>query len=229
MPRFRIPESELPDFKKIYQASDEWFGGLLEGFRKIPVGSLPSTITRGLSKEIPGPLDELQGIVGMLFGVMSGWERYPQYSAGDLARDLAQDFARQEEVDASKDSEKLSVLARRLETLLRVDNLRVTVKAINLYRDFGKTFESASVATDIRPVFGVDGKLNILGGLVVHTMRIDFGEEDQSKRIYMSLDSEDLKDLRDVVDRALEKEKSIRTDFERRGLGFIDIVGGPNE
>ena len=106
------------------------------------------------------------------------------------------------------------LLTERLKRLTKVECLAVIAKGNVLLRANGQNFLSASIVSELRPVFLGDD-LKISAGLVLHQLAIRASHNGRSETTYFALDSEDLVSLREAVTRAIDKERSLR-DFANR-------------
>jgi hypothetical protein len=79
----------------------------------------------------------------------------------------------------------------------------------------------ARILTDIRPVFGATDDPPI-AAVVVHTLRLSFFEDNESKEFFISLDAEDLRTLRDQLDRASSKAESLKEVIDKTGIDYVD-------
>lgn len=79
------------------------------------------------------------------------------------------------------------------------------------------------VLTDLRPVFGKNEEP--AAGVIVHTMKIKYheGAYGPLKEFFVALNSEDIEELRDILDRATRKEESLRRLATEAGLRCLDL------
>ena len=89
-------------------------------------------------------------------------------------------------------------------------SLGIAVRGESLLLDQDKTFTEARVLTDFRPLFGEDIEIPPDAGVIVHKLRINYYHAGQEESFWVALDSSDLEKLQSIVDRALQKEASLR-------------------
>lgn len=100
---------------------------------------------------------------------------------------------------------------RHLSDLLTADVFSIGAKARALMQEHERTFCRARILTDIRPVFGPEVRESPKAVVVVHTLRISYHEGLELKDFYVALDSDDIETLRELLDRANSKAKSLES------------------
>lgn len=125
-------------------------------------------------------------------------EQFVEELAGDIVETLDE-----HEVDVSLFKVKFPHILRCEETL------GVAVKGVSLLYDEEKVLSSAKIVSDIRPIFLSDPTQDPPSVLIVHSLRLQFLENNRESEIYMALDASDLKELKNVIDRAMAKEKTL--------------------
>jgi hypothetical protein len=58
--------------------------------------------------------------------------------------------------------------------------------------------------------------------VIVHNLRIHYGQDSEHKDFYVSLDTSDIADIREALDRADAKAKSLEGILKRSGVSFLD-------
>jgi hypothetical protein len=102
------------------------------------------------------------------------------------------------------------------------DSLGVTAGATSIMVELEHVWQSARILTDLRPVFGPDLR-EPKADVLIHNLRISYREGAHSNEFFVGLDSNDLRMLRDVVERALQKESSLRSRAEKNGTRCLII------
>jgi hypothetical protein len=91
-----------------------------------------------------------------------------------------------------------------------LDKVRISARALTLFYDTSRHAHDVRILTDARPVFSNRAADDPEGFVIMHTLRFDYYEDNQSRDWYISLDFEDLQDLKKAVDRAIEKQGSLQ-------------------
>ena len=113
--------------------------------------------------------------------------------------------------------------AEKLRTLLSSDAFAIVAKAYDLATE-ERTFCSARILTDLRPVFGSRVEDGPQAMVVMHTLKLTYHEgSKQHEQFFVALDADDVRNLRKQLDRAEAKAESLRSsvkDVRLFGLPF---------
>lgn len=99
----------------------------------------------------------------------------------------------------------------RLAHCLHASALEVAGKARNLVYEHENVLQDARIMTDIRAVFGESTEEPPKGAMIVHTLKLSFLNDNQLKEIFVALDRDDVTLLREALERAESKAKSLRS------------------
>ena len=166
-----------------------------------------------LSKEVVAPW--LRMLVSMYLGAADSHATFAD-EVCTLARDLIGDATARDAVD-------WSAFKADLEALLACDqSLGVTAKAASVRSEYGAIYCRARILTDLRPIFGPDPALAPLAAVIVHTLRITYHDGDSHKDFYVALDAGDLRQIRELAERADRKEASLRAEIARTQMRYLE-------
>jgi len=104
---------------------------------------------------------------------------------------------------------------------LSIDAIGTIAKADFLQREQYNLFFDARIYTDIRPIFSIDTTKNPENAVIYHNLKIIFGHETTTKDIFISLNPGDLIRLKNVIDRAINKEALLKKLFKNKNLTII--------
>jgi hypothetical protein len=204
-----VPDEHVPEFLKILRLSDASSDRLIEVLEAAPITPESEEVTArvgdGISEVAHG---DLYDIIDTLYGLY--WSRaFADVSSEKFLGDLMMDVERlmEQNADVVGDADKIR---RRLERLLDIGPLNTLHKAIRLQRNGERLYCEAKILSDIRPVFGEETAAKPVGAVVTHTLKLSYHEEGEHKSIFLVLDQQDLKALRDVIERANAKDISLR-------------------
>jgi len=219
MPFLNIPDTQKQGFKYFIDLKNNIRLQLIKEIKKTKIGLSPDKLARELSKKISIEKSNLDAIIILISSLFSAKE-YLGISV-DLFTDGIIEALERTDDEKLKPSKNLK---KQLIELLRTkDSFYFTFKAINLAEEREKLLYNTNILTDIRPVFGEGHDYKIKCSLIIHNLKIEFLEHSERKEIYLALDSEDLKKLKDNLTRAEEKEKAIREQFKTSNVSFLDI------
>lgn len=148
----------------------------------------------------------------------------------ETSDEMAQDVVRAVIGARLEGFEEGSALATRLESHLRrllssESALEPLAKAEDLLYTYPRLLQSARVLTDVRPVFSSSGTPKAVASVVAHTLVMDTNEGGTVKQqqMFVSMDIRDLRKLREVIDRAIAKDESIRDTLKDTQLAAIRL------
>jgi hypothetical protein len=141
-----------------------------------------------------------------------------EMDAGELARDLS------ESIDLEFDSEQRKGLRERLTPLLKSEALRSTANAVDLLTQNRLNYASSRSFSDVRPVFDDDVHTVPTGAVIVETLQLRTWSKDGSTDIlHIAMDESDLREIRDVLDRALEKTETLKTLLRSQQITYFQL------
>ncbi len=137
------------------------------------------------------------------------------------AKELAKAVAYQDSLDITTSTRE--VLTERLFRLLQIRSVAKVAKAFDMLFEHERVFHGARVITDIRPVFPDDVSEGADGAVLLHTLKLDLHVASGSSELYVALDSRDLQRLKQVLQRALEKDRELRKFLAAAGLALLEV------
>jgi hypothetical protein len=113
----------------------------------------------------------------------------------------------------------------KLVTLLGAEVFGIVSKAWDLRTDDERVFCHARILTDLRPVFGQTIEEGPMAMVVVHLLKLAFHRGfEKHQEFYVSLDGDDLKTLRAVIDRAEAKARTLKSSIKD-----VRLFGAPKQ
>jgi hypothetical protein len=130
----------------------------------------------------------------------------------EIAKNLCESF--NEQSQKKSEPEKLVALENNLlEIFKSYKNLGLSLKARELLTENENNFRDSRIISDLRLVFDEDLINKNRYGVIIHKLHINYRNEGMPKDIYLSLDLQDLKQLKEEVERALQKHSIINNDY----------------
>lgn len=101
---------------------------------------------------------------------------------------------------------------QKLTVLLNSDMFAISAKLSDLRTENERIFCHARILTDLRPVFGKDVNDGVVAMLLTHNLKISFHAAGRKgdHEIFVSMDTEDLEELRKTIERAQTKAKKVK-------------------
>ena len=217
----RIPERFRGGLLRLAKLPDATYEEILAALNRAPTSFTTNReLVVWIGSEIPDiPASDLRMIVESLtslYRLRVRSERPAPRVAADIAASV-----REFEPSAGPAFEK------RLANLLPLPVLNVaSVKAKELRAEGERTFCDAKILTDVRPVFGDGDDTSVTASIIVHTLKLGFhvsGPASESHReLLISLDSKDISGLKKVLERAEDKEKSLKQLLNTANIRLIE-------
>ncbi len=164
-------------------------------------------------------------IVWLLAGVYAAHERIDS-DLDDFIGDLCKaaqshDDKYLEEVDDWPRTEK------RLHEILSLHrSLGLSAKAFDVIRETERLYCRARILTDVRPVFLADDPADAAASVVMHSLRLAYhaGPTRKVEHFFVSIETDDLKDLNRVIERALVKDETMRSISDKAGMPSLNYT-----
>jgi hypothetical protein len=224
MPEIRIPKSGQTAFRELLQLDETQFDALINAITKTPPAASPDVFSHHVADNV-STIERavVERIVDELFSLNFARENWG-VSEAEFAKIAAAAAAAQASKKSSISDDQKNLLAARLARLLEIKaSLNVTSKALDILTDAERVFYSAKILTDVRPVFDDEGN-KIEGAVIMHNLRIHFGQDNDHRDFFVALDTNDIKELRVVLDRADKKAKSLEELLNRAKISYLDIT-----
>lgn len=206
-PKFRVPKGQEPVLHRLISLDDD----VWRPFVSALGGTRPSLVLEDFAGEVSGKTQlsrteasELVSVLAVLYTVRErlGDAFYP-------ALREALNAATIESLHLNED--RWLSFKGRLNTVLSLDHsLGVTAKALEIRAENQHTYCHSRVITDVRPVFAAKPGSSPLAVMPIHTLKLAFHEGSQVRDCFVVMDRKDVEELKRMLERALEKEQSLR-------------------
>jgi hypothetical protein len=219
MPILNIPDEALTDLKKIAGLDDVLFDSFMRAVKEAGPCLRPSQLISKVQEKLKFPDDgDLRSILNTVFNIWS-IRASSESSSKELAEVVSKSAAERKPADF--DLEKRARLQHRLTVLLDCEiPLGVTVKALDVMTAHEHTFCRARILSDIRPVFV--GTLEAsAAGVIIHNLQIRFHEGRRHGDFYVALDTDDLVQLKNVIERAERKAVALQTMLNKATVPYL--------
>jgi len=215
MARLRIPPSHREPLQILAGLDSEKRFALLDCIEEHDAALAAGGKETSLSEAAGVGPEEATDILYMLLGI------YESHASKTLtASDLVDTIGSDKKLSSAiVDQDKLETFFDRLFTL--DSSLGLLSKAYRLRRRQANTLCTSEIFTDLRPAFS-DPDEQPTAALIMHTLRIVYHEGQEVQEIFIGLKRSDLKDLSQVVERALRKDESLRKFTTRTDLTLLE-------
>jgi len=223
MDRLRIPAPFLIGFKRLAELESSKIEEISQFLRTVPIGTGRNTF----KETFYGNFDDLQetGVAETIFSIASVHHYYEGQYVSDtaLSQMLVESYKDQQK--QVEDTQVLEKLETTLQTILAsLSTLYYSFKAFDLLSEDKSVFVAAHIVSDIRLIFNKnDISQTTRQSVIVHRLKINATENAKDSEYFFSLDTNDLKKLKEQIERAEKKEKLIRDQY-RDAIEFITIT-----
>jgi hypothetical protein len=202
----RLPEGLRKSLLQIAAASDEAVDELYRRLsdldKELEAEMIPDRAAENLSLWVKG---DAKSVVTALVGLCS-FRSQASKAVDEILNDVLSNLKKPPEEGQSEElvlkPEAELKLRERLQRFLTLESFLVTAKALGVLTDHQRAFLSCRVLSDIRPVFTDDARRGPAAAVIVHSLRIEYYENDERKYSYFALDTKDLQTLLEVLNRA---------------------------
>lgn len=220
--RLQIPEYYHKGISSFVSLDEDTYSSLEKSLEQ----SVPSLSRTGLvahlAQKVPIDKDSLEAIVQFLLSL------YPARPARevdipDFVADVVRAIQATKKPELEPKEKDWEGLKTRLGRLLSLEqSLGVTSKAFGVMSEHGHVFLRARLITDIRPVFlsGVIQEPN--AAVIIHNLKIEYRKNNETIEFFVALDSDDVLELRNSLDRADEKARVLKDILKTTAMQYLE-------
>jgi hypothetical protein len=219
MTTYIIPKVYIPGFENIAKLDDDELRLFAKIISDMEVGENPENIVINASNKLPSfSEDAIRDMVRSLVSLVDIFE-----TAGRDIEIFTTGFAESYILSNPKASrEDVVVIKKNLSSLLeKYDSIRITSKIRDVIFENQNNLKHTRIVSDIRLVFDENLENEKKYSVVVHSLKLEYTSGEESKEFFVAMDLSDLKKMKDVLERAIEKDRIIREN--KYVLNFIDI------
>jgi hypothetical protein len=225
MASLSIPEPIQIGLTKIAILSDESFQELISALEHIPLKIRQHRIfddwplnLQTLSEQDAKNIRD--ALIPLYIGLVSGKAQLSTY-VDDITDSLRQGRSGDE---WAQSDEVTQGLKERLTQLLSIDSLQLVAKAHDVLLEHAQTFASARIISDIRPVFRDTVEETPRAAVIVHMLNLAYRDPAGRQEFVVALDTKDIQDLMDVLERAKKKTESLSRMMASTNMTYIEVV-----
>lgn len=199
-----IPERYEYGFKRLSSLGEKQFNDLKEGLNLTALTSSLSALAEKIAEIKKLKVDDLLEIFRSVGSLL------PLLEKKEVIEEIIEDIAK---VGFEKKIVKDKVVfAERLRFLFNSTQIYHASKANELSSEYKNIYLTSRITSDIRVVFSDDIEQAPKGAMITHNLHIHYraDHEGDHKDIYIALESDDIKTLKDALIRAEIKEKNLQ-------------------
>jgi hypothetical protein len=214
--RITIPQRNRAGLSKLLALSAGAFGDFVHALEAQPPGlGLPIDAPEAINlPEIPETdIDQIVTAIVSLSVVR--WSR--DIHVDSFVSDVADAIATFNPAGSSEETKQ------RLRTILQIESLLISSKAITVFTDYQRTLHASKVLTDLRYVFRSDPDDEPYGAVIAHLLRLTYHEDTEHKEFFVAMDDGDLRRFKDVIERAEKKARTLRRKLDTEHTAYLGI------
>jgi len=210
----QLPEPLLRGLRDIAALSEDDFVVFLEALKSIPTEIRQHRVFPDVL--IPGRADNGESMKGAAFALALG-RAQRRASIAETAAGLKQTVT-------GLNPEQLGVLEQRATAILDIESLDLIARSHYVLLEHSRTYSSARIISDIRAVFGDEVNVQPDGAVIVHMLNVIYNSAGRRENISLALDEKDIDLLMAVLERAREKNKTLKQTIEKSGLKYVKVT-----
>ena len=218
----RVPDLYLAGLTALLKLDDTNAEALARALDNPPQTLNRAAIANAIEPKLSGiKNDELIEIISVLIS-MSSIIEVLETDPDEFVDDVLTELRSKQPHLGLEDDAALERSSARLSTLLKHPGLTNVAAAKSLLRDCQNAFCRGRILTDVRPIFGDGPDAPPTAAVIVHTMRISYHMKDELRDFYLTLDSSELDELKQLIVRAESKQRALETTLKSATLPYID-------
>lgn len=222
MVKIRIPDQIKPGLQNLIDIKKNDFDKLIDIIQSAPAELDIDILLTHFKKNLEGINEqEIKDLLKTFISLFTFFETSNK-TVTELTIDLISAIISDQNLPDFSD-EELSLLEDRLRALLEVNSpFKLATKAVKLLRDNERIYLDASVITDIRPVITKKHEINLTGALILHTLKIEYQDINGTQEFYVTLDNQDVQNLRKKLEESEEEINSIKKVISQANIIHLD-------
>ena len=230
MAMITIPTTQHRAVQRLFGLSPERMSRFIESIQvALPTSSFRA-LARQLQRKMSAPINSLNPILQMI-SALGALVEDEDLTAEEIATELI--AASQEDgIDAEPPDKDWNRLKRDLARLFDVAApIIVTGRAASLISEHEHVFcaDNSRIISDVRPIFPAGDILKPVGAVIVHMLKLAYHQDKDTKEFFVALDTEDVRLLRDLLDRAIAKEVRINEALESSAISLVGDEAGVDQ
>lgn len=219
-----VPPQQVAHIQKLLELSDDKIEEFLDALAKAGPQFNLADLSHEVADRLNLPAELVGGVVGVLGSLYLTKDRPSTPLETFIDQDVAAALKNAPTFSPENADAQWKRLRRFLVAALSLENTVGTAsKAGYVLTQHERIFVSAQILTDVRPIFHSNVSENPESAVIVHMLRVtQRSNHRQREDQFFALDSNDVRDLRVVIDRALQKEKTLKSLMKDSGVTILN-------
>ena len=226
----KVPELHVPPVKEFLKLSPSKVDELLNALGAAGPVFNTFDLADEIAQKVDVPKRLLSGILSVVAGLYLTRDRegtpIEQFVDQDVLRALAaaQVFEGKEAIESDWPKLRKFIAG----ALAQHRSVGTASKTGHILTQHERIFDDARILTDMRPIFHADVGDVPDAAVIIHMLRLTQRTPRPNQRyedIFIAMDSNDIRALRETIDRAIAKEETIKTAMNKADIKCIDPKG----
>jgi hypothetical protein len=221
---FKVPPQDVARLREFLKLSDQQVSRLLTAISNAPpVFNYDDLAKKVFASDSEISFELTQGMILVLLSLYRTADKRGLPMESFLEQDALQSFSEARVFSADgKDREWDRLRSFLLAALSQERSIGTAAKAGPVLTDHDHIFAGARILTDLRPIYHLRVTENPSAATVVHMLRITHRDNfDKKSDSFFALDSNDLEAMRGIIERAQEKEQTLRRVMKDTGVTVL--------
>jgi len=219
----RIPAEHQVGLVKLQALSDSTASQLLSALASAAEEKQSANLSPEDLAPIEGlPKDQLEQILDALSGIHHA-RAYAETPLDEFVNNVSETMRSADNALPTAES-AIQQFEERIKRFMDIPALARAAKGDILRYEHERTVHDLRIVTDARPIFGNSVEQPPEAFAIVHTLKIAYHRSGRIEEEFFSFDEFDLEDLREAVERAELKARSLRAALNKSGLQVLREV-----
>ena len=205
-----IPQSDRRGLALLLNLPQEGLQELKQAIKETPPSLLARDFASHVAKKVTITTDDITEIIRVIVTLYSVRADVDLPIAAFVDK-IIEAMKEAESEELSPQDDNWEGFQARVTELLSFDYpLGVIAKSVEVMLENEHNFHSARVLSDLRPIFGNDPSEQPAACVILHQLKISYHEGNQLKEFFITLSTEEIRQLRTVLNRAEAKAQSLK-------------------
>ena len=218
-----IPKQFYIGFERLLRMDDNARQELIVALKDIKPALTPRNVASQIADKTPSiAKSDLALIVSATISLRSIRAR-KDYAIPDIANALVNGIKSARNL-SKPDGWETPGFAHFLEEILSPnETLEIVAKALGVLTDHEHVYCGAKILTEIRPIFGTNAEESPETAVLTHMLKISYHENKEHKEFFVALDTKDVRDLLEILQRADAKTRGLKAFFKDHNITYLDV------
>lgn len=212
MMAINIPNRVLPGFEVLINLSSDEFDKIRNYLKNIEIKDDFNKISSDIN-ELSGNNNgfELFKTILSFSQLVEKNDKEAEVNIIEIAAGLTSSFA-----NINKEFSENKLLERRLEQILKeYDKIQSCIYIKEITSSNENNYIESKIITDIRPIINENINSKKRYSVVLHKLVLEYQSSSDLNEIQLTLDLKDLKKLKNIIEKAINNEETIKTDYSK--------------